>query len=229
MKRVPPSFFGAGTFEDGAPFLVTEFLERGSLFHVLQNSPDIVWRQKLQFAHDTALGMQHLHSLGSIHRDLKSGNLLVTKGFRIKVADFGTARLAKAVGAGGAAVATSRAADEQSNPLLTTLVGTALWMAPEILFKQPYSQKADVYSYGIVLFEILTQSLPWNELPSKFMVNHLDAALREGRRPAIGSHFCGPGFRELMERCWAQDPAERPSFDEVVKDAVFTSQPADAL
>ncbi len=211
-------FFGAGATRDGLPFLVTEFMERGSLWTVLESSPDIAWTQKLAFAHDTALGMQHLHSLGSIHRDLKSGNLLVTKGFRIKVADFGTARLAKAVGVGGAAV-------EQSNPLLTTLVGTALWMAPEVLFKQPYSQKADVYSYGIVLFEILTQTVPWNELPSKFMVNHVDAALREGKRPAItGSHFCGPGFRELMERCWAQDPAARPTFDEVVTDELFQAQ-----
>jgi hypothetical protein len=232
-------FLGAGVFENGVPFLVTEFMERGSLRVVLENSPDIAWPKKLSFARDTALGMQHLHALGCIHRDLKSGNLLVTRTFGVKVADFGTSRLA------GMSKSTKGArhgpqhhqqhqqhqhqlsapsADQDADPTLTTLVGTSLWMAPEILFKQPYTQKADVYSYGIVLFEILTQTTPWNELPSKFLVNHLSAALNAGQRPTLPDEVATAAatsagqtmYIQLMHQCWAQSPAERPSFDEVL-------------
>jgi hypothetical protein len=223
-------FHGAGVFDTGLPFLVTEYMERGSLRKVLSDSPDIAWPQKLQFALDTARGMQHLHSLGAIHRDLKSGNLLVTQGFRIKVADFGTARLAGmsssssswAPGPPGVPTSPSKERDNSATPMLTTMVGTALWMAPEILFKQSYTQKADVYSYAIVLFEILTQQVPWSELPSKFMVNRLEEALRSGKRPSASAarpehHPEVAAFRALMERCWAQDPSARPSFDEVVQ------------
>jgi serine/threonine protein kinase len=75
---------------------VLELSERGSLRSLLENAGAemIAWERKLVFARDTALGMQHLHSLGCIHRDLKSGNLLVTQNYHIKVADFGTSKLA---------------------------------------------------------------------------------------------------------------------------------------
>jgi hypothetical protein len=215
-------FFGAGVTDNGLPFLVTEFMERGSLNVVLANSPDIAWAQKLQFAHDTALGMRHLHSLGSIHRDLKSGNLLVTKSFRIKVADFGTARLA---GMTNAAHSAPLQADHTASPLMTGMVGTPLWMAPEIVFKQPYTQKADVYSYAIVLFEILTQTTPWNELPDDFISLQILDALKRGRRPRVTgySEDLYTPFRGLMERCWAEKADDRPTFEEVVRDGVFTN------
>jgi hypothetical protein len=216
-------FFGAGVTESGLPFLVTEFMERGSLRVVLENSPDIAWATKLQFALDTASGMKHLHSLGSIHRDLKSGNLLVTKNFHVKVADFGTARLAiMSQSMAGSNGVLSDFPDDVTGTL-TSMVGTPLWMAPEILFKQPYTQKADVYSYGVVLFEILTQRTPWNELPSKFLANQLVAALKEGRRPLIQGHeddHCRP-FRDLMEMCWTEKPEDRPTFQEVVQHTLF--------
>ena len=78
-------FLGAGTWKDGSPFLVTELLQRGSLQHVLGSSPQIEWLAKLRFALDAATGMAFLHGLGVVHRDLKSGNLLVTNNFRVKV------------------------------------------------------------------------------------------------------------------------------------------------
>ena len=78
-------FYGAGTMDDGTPFLVIELLDRGTLRGILEKTQDIEWRQKVVFAKDTALEMQHLHSLGCIHRDLKSANLLVTQNFHIKV------------------------------------------------------------------------------------------------------------------------------------------------
>jgi serine/threonine protein kinase len=78
-------FYGAGRFEDGTPFLVIELLDRGSLRKVLEHSGALDWKHKITFARDTAVGLNHLHSLGCIHRDVKSGNLLVTQNFHIKV------------------------------------------------------------------------------------------------------------------------------------------------
>ncbi len=138
-------FFGAGEFDDGVPFLVrsiccnsnytifalanaqvTELMERGSLSEVLKTP--LHWEQKLRFCLDAARGMQHIHSLGYIHRDLKSGNLLVDADMRVKVADFGLARV------------TGKARDNDQSAMtapatslsLTQCVGTPLWMAPEV-------------------------------------------------------------------------------------------------
>lgn len=77
-------FFGAG-IDDQGPYLVTELMARGSLAQLHEKSPEIEWSTKWQFAADAASGMAYLHSLSRLHRDLKSGNLLVTDRFRLKV------------------------------------------------------------------------------------------------------------------------------------------------
>jgi hypothetical protein len=226
-------FYGAGRLEDGTPFLVLELSERGSLCSMLEKATTaaevIAWERKLVFAKDTALGMQHLHSLGCIHRDLKSGNLLVTQNYHIKVADFGTSKLAASL---------------QANPLyegdtnevgngtrtMTKMVGTPLWMAPELLEgKKSYDNKVDVYAYGIVLFEILTQTLPWTELPAAFFLNRLSEAVLSGKRPAMpeeGVVCPDERFLGLMEQCWAQQGKDRPTFKDVVGSLVFAGRPA---
>jgi hypothetical protein len=213
-------FFGAGRLEDGTPFLVLELSERGSLRTLLEKASAeaevIEWGQKLVFARDTALGMQHLHSLGCIHRDLKSGNLLVTQHYHIKVADFGTSKLAASL------QANNRASQYlgDGTKTMTKMVGTPLWMAPEQLQgRKSYDNKVDVYAYGIVLFEILTQALPWTELPQKFFMNKLAEAVLSGQRPTVpaeGVVCVDERYVGLMEQCWAQQPQDRPTFRDVV-------------
>ena len=83
-------FLGAGINLEGLPFLVTELMEFGCLSHYLQSNKLLSWNQKISFAIDSCAGMDYLHSVGCVHRDLKSGNLLVSKKLCVKVADFGT-------------------------------------------------------------------------------------------------------------------------------------------
>ena len=246
-------FFGAGTLDDGTPFLVTELMELGTLTNVLHNSSiSLDWCTKQRFARETALGMALVHSLGRMHRDLKSGNILVTASsgiMRLKVADFGTATLATIAHGGVQGIVESVDADfhcigtEDENrdangvaeglsigPLRWTSgshsgrvhtirtkgVGTPLWMAPEILAGEArYGPSADVYSFGIVMWEIASRDEPWKNVHStSFLMNALLDLIRSGERPEIKDDW-PILYVELMKRCWATDAAVRPTFAQV--------------
>jgi len=84
-------FFGAGTLPNGSPFLVEELMAR-SLQAYIQTTPDIPWDTKFSVLRDVAVGMQHIHSLGHMHRDLKTANVLINARLQAKVADFGSMR-----------------------------------------------------------------------------------------------------------------------------------------
>jgi serine/threonine protein kinase len=209
-------FIGAGTWPNGCPFLVTEYMELGSLTSVLKKRI-INWDQKFIFAYEIASGMALVHSLGRIHRDLKSGNVLVTAGqggvLHAKVADFGTAGFAGSARSHTAITDIDRTLMMTST--MTTMLGTPLWMAPEIIAGQRhYSRLVDVYSYGIVMWEIAAQSLPWSDLPSPFVMQGLLRMLNEGVRPPVGPEWPSV-FRDMMVRCWATDPTCRPEFKDV--------------
>ncbi|XP_011019919.1 PREDICTED: serine/threonine-protein kinase pakF-like isoform X2 [Populus euphratica] len=132
--------------------IVTEFLPRGSLFRLLQrNTTKLDWRRRVHMALDIARGMNYLHHYNPpiIHRDLKSSNLLVDKNWTVKVGDFGLSRL-------------------KYETYLTTKTGkgTPQWMAPEALRNEPSDEKSDIYSYGIILWELSTEKIPWDNLNS---------------------------------------------------------------
>ncbi|BAU00522.1 serine/threonine-protein kinase [Vigna angularis] len=127
--------------------IVTELLPRGSLFKNLhRNNQTLDIRRRLRVALDVARGMNYLHHRNPpiVHRDLKSSNLLVDKNWTVKVGDFGLSRLKDAT-------------------LLNTKSGrgTPQWMAPEVLRNEPSNEKSDVFSFGVILWELMTQSIPW--------------------------------------------------------------------
>ena len=130
--------------------IVTEYCFGGSLFQLLHQDLHIPisWKQKLTMALDVAKGMTFLHNAYEapiLHRDLKSLNLLLAQPIKgesdfvsVKITDFGLSR-----------------ENTKSNEMMTANTGTYHWMAPEVLNAEPYTHKADVYSYGIVLYEII--------------------------------------------------------------------------
>ncbi|KAL6182136.1 hypothetical protein ACLB2K_043559 [Fragaria x ananassa] len=179
--------------------IVTDYLPRGSLFRQLhKNNQALDIKRRMRMALDVARGMNYLHRRNPpiVHRDLKSSNLLVDKNWTVKVGDFGLSKLKNAT-------------------FLTAKSGrgTPQWMAPEVLRNEPSNEKSDVFSYGVILWEIMTVSVPWDNLnPLQvvgvvgFMDRRLD--IPEGLNPEIVS---------IIEDCWRSDPGQRPSFEDVIQ------------
>eukprot|EP00047_Mylnosiga_fluctuans_P024787 m.170404 g.170404 ORF g.170404 m.170404 type:complete len:1176 (+) comp9926_c0_seq2:488-4015(+) len=209
-------FLGAGTLADGSPFIVTEFMDRGCLTAVLQTHA-LDWPTKQRFAHEIALGMALVHSLGRMHRDLKSGNVLVTAAggtLRVKVADFGTATLldmARGAGLIGAPVAAAHASASLQPRVRTKGLGTPLWMAPEVLAGEDYTYSADVYSYAIVMWEIAAQAEPWPDVQGAFVGDQLLRLLRAGTRLPAERGWPGQ-YVQAMQAAWALRSEDRPTF-----------------
>ncbi|EGD74290.1 TKL protein kinase [Salpingoeca rosetta] len=344
------TFYGAGR-EGMVPFLVTEFMARGSLQDLLQERDEpFPLDVKIRFALDAAKGMRflHYHNPPWIHRDLKTANLLVNESYTVKVADFGTSRLAsldkpnttpvrrqsgsthptpgkKTKGkkkkdkkstktkqsertpllspSGGAInddredylpslldhpgprharARTSTHTPTSSTPTssssssgdrrdggasrggeeravvqtptrdrpasiraeagsegdailatppggrfvrsrlpfaesiaMTGNVGTPLYQAPEVISEEPYSVKADVYSFGLVLWEIYTGVPPFSDFP-KLSLHGLRARVVAGDRPTVPLD-CPEALAQLIRECWQPRPAGRPHFDKIVQ------------
>ncbi|KAL6075743.1 Tyrosine-protein kinase abl1 [Balamuthia mandrillaris] len=180
--------------------IVTEFMDRGDLnTYLLQHKDDIDADTMLKWAIDIASGMRHLHSEGITHRDLATRNLLLTNALRLKVADFGMSR--KLDTKGGAQKTTNE-------------VGPLKWMAPEAIEDHLYSEKSDVWSFGVCLWEIASfGAIPFEGLTA------VNAAMRvcQQREVLEPAENAPPVLREVMLSCWAFSPEERPTFADILK------------
>ncbi|KAJ1404688.1 Serine-threonine/tyrosine-protein kinase, catalytic domain [Sesbania bispinosa] len=184
----------------GTMATVTEFMVDGSLRHVLLRKDRYLDRRKrLIIAMDAAFGMEYLHSKNIVHFDLKCDNLLVNLKDPLrpicKVGDFGLSKIKR-------------------NTLVTGGVrGTLPWMAPELLngSSNKVSEKVDVFSFGIVLWEILTGEEPYANMHYGAIIGGI---VNNTLRPTIPSH-CDPEWKTLMEQCWAPNPGARPAFTEI--------------
>ncbi|XP_008221196.1 PREDICTED: serine/threonine-protein kinase STY46-like isoform X3 [Prunus mume] len=127
--------------------IVTEFLSGGSMYDFVHKQTGALSLQSLlRVAIDVSRGMNYLHQNNIIHRDLKAANLLMDDNGVVKVADFGIARV------------------QAQSGVMTAETGTYRWMAPEVIEHKPYDHKADVFSFGVVLWELLTGKLPYENL-----------------------------------------------------------------
>ncbi|EEE66768.1 hypothetical protein OsJ_23489 [Oryza sativa Japonica Group] len=151
------AFAGDGRWGNAAEIreAMSEYMSGGSLYDFLHKQHNVLdLPTLLKFAVDLCRGMCYLHQMGIIHRDLKSANLLMDKDHVVKVADFGVAHFQ----------------DQGGN--MTAETGTYRWMAPEIqlccwskvINHQPYDNKADVFSFAIVLWELITSKIPYNTM-----------------------------------------------------------------
>ncbi|XP_071728585.1 serine/threonine-protein kinase STY46-like [Rutidosis leptorrhynchoides] len=187
-------FIGACTSPPNL-YIVTEFMAGGSVYDFLHNQkghfdvPTV-----LKIAIHVCKGMSYLHENNIIHRDLKSANLLMDENGIVKVSDFGVARV------------------QSNNGVMTAETGTYRWMAPEVIEHRPYNHKADVFSFGIVLWELITKKLPYaNMTPLQAAIG----VVQKGLRPIIPKHT-HPEIVKLLEQCWQQDPSLRPEFSEII-------------
>ncbi|KAK1367312.1 dual specificity protein kinase splB [Heracleum sosnowskyi] len=179
---------------------VGEYMTDGSLRHVLlRKDRHLDHRRKLIIAMDAAFGMEYLHSKNIVHFDLKCDNLLVNfidpSRPICKVADFGLSKIKR-------------------NTLVSGGVrGTLPWMAPELLNggSNKVSEKVDVFSFGIVLWEILTCEEPYANMHYGAIIGGI---VNNTLRPAIPSN-CDSEWKRLMEHCWSPNPVARPSFTEI--------------
>ncbi|KAM1121961.1 hypothetical protein TB2_003459 [Malus domestica] len=176
--------------------IVTEYMSGGSVYDYLHKQKGVFKLPSLlKVAIDVSKGMTYLHQNNIIHRDLKAANLLMDENEVVKVADFGVARV------------------NSHSGVMTSETGTYRWMAPEVIEHKPYDHKADVFSFGLVLWELLTGKLPYEHLTP------LQAAVgvaQKGLRPTIPKNT-PPKLAELLEKCWQQDPATRPDFSEIIE------------
>ena len=190
------SFLGAVLDRDaGNICLVTELCERGTLEELLRSPTEpLSWLRRLQMARAIALGMDYLHArAGIIQRDLKAANLLVTRSYDVKIADFGLSR-------------------PLAPGTMKTYCGTPAYMAPEIVRQEDYSEMADVYSFGIIMWELLTRQEPYAGETSGLGLAY--AVANEGLRPPIPA-YCPREWASLMVRAWDAEPARRPTFDAI--------------
>eukprot|EP00741_Cyanophora_paradoxa_P017250 tig00020961_g16661.t1 len=177
--------------------VVTELMEGGSLFDLLHKQQKQLDRwMVVQWAKDIAYGMNYLHHQKPqiIHRDLKSGNLLINKYLHLKIGDFGLARF------------------KAESGIMTAETGSYRWMAPEVIRHEKYNEKVDVYSFALVVWEMLTGQMPFVGYTP---VQAAMAVARQGARPPIPSG-CPPRLASMIERCWASRPDDRPAFSEVL-------------
>lgn len=182
------------------PIIVTDYLPNESLESVLQlsqnsRSPD-QWDDtaKLILIYGVASAMTFLHAHGIIHRDLKPANILLDKNFYPVIADFGLSK------------------KEDSTASTTGVKGTPLYIAPEIWEENEYSKKSDVYAYAFILYEILTDTRPYQDIT----MYKISQKACNGERP--DTTYVPEPYKSLIENCWEKEPFDRPDFDQIASE-----------
>ncbi|GMH84843.1 hypothetical protein TrVE_jg1506 [Triparma verrucosa] len=177
--------------------LIMEFVPRGNLFALLGDSEvSLDWLQRLKIALGTVKGMAYLHAQTPIiiHRDLKSLNLLLTEDLDCKVTDFGLSRF--------------KASNDDK---MTGQCGTYHWMAPEVINSEAYTEKADVYSISIILWEIYTRAIPYDGMKPVQAAMHV---IQGGR--LMLPDGCPQWFVHLVHSAWDANPENRPGMEYIM-------------
>ncbi|KAF8622800.1 hypothetical protein AX15_006728 [Amanita polypyramis BW_CC] len=186
LSRAPPP--------DNRIFIVSEYIDNGNVRTYIHDKYRFFpWRLRVSFATDVARALAYLHARKCIHRDLKGENLLVTSNGRLKITDFGFARIA--------------ARNEEESKRLT-FCGTDAYMSPEILLGNEFDLPTDIFSLGIIFCEIVSRHLADDTHFKRYPPN-FDLDPDEIRQHA--SSGCPQGFLDLCIDCISPDPKKRPT------------------
>jgi hypothetical protein len=178
------------------PCIVQEYCGGGSLDIIFGVKNGLTNAKRLDYALKIGYGLLHLHSRSIVHRDLAARNILLTNDGSPKISDFGMSRIVQ---------------EEAAKGRTKTNVGPIRWMAPESLRDRSYSLKTDVWTYAIMLYEIVSGKEPHED------EDQFEIALKirdQGYTPTIPDD-CDPTLREVMEMCWKKSPADRPTMEEI--------------
>lgn len=148
---------------------------------------------QIELMYEMSAGMLYLHGNDVLHRDLKSLNVLLDHGLKVKLADFGLSRV------------------RESTYVRTNAAGTLTHMAPEC-FEGVFSKKTDVYAFAMTCWEVMTQEWPMRNFPNQAML--MNAVLNKSARPDVGM-IQNAAIVELLKRCWHAEADQRPLFDEI--------------
>ncbi|KAM7394966.1 hypothetical protein PAMA_006619 [Pampus argenteus] len=209
-----------GVVTRGKPvMIVIEYMENGSLDAFLRkHDGQFTVIQLVGMLRGIAAGMRYLSDMGYVHRDLAARNILVNSNLVCKVSDFGLSRV---IDDDPEAVYTTTVSQLKRLPSLPRVLAEfsnqggkipVRWTAPEAIQYRKFTSASDVWSYGIVMWEVMS----YGERPYWDMSNQdVIKAIEEGYRlPAPMD--CPPGLHQLMLDCWQKDRAERPKFDQIV-------------
>nr|KAF6405597.1 receptor interacting serine/threonine kinase 2 [Rousettus aegyptiacus] len=191
--------------------IVTEYMPNGSLNELLHRKteyPEVAWPLRFRILHEIALGVNYLHNMNPplLHHDLKTQNILLDNEFHVKIADFGLSKWRL--------MSLSQSRSSKSAPE----GGTIIYMPPENYEpgqKSRASVKHDIYSYAIIMWEVLSRKQPFEEVTNPLQIMY---SVSQGHRPETDEEslpFDIPHravMLSLIEAGWAQNPDERPSF-----------------
>ncbi|XP_038366187.1 ankyrin repeat and protein kinase domain-containing protein 1 isoform X1 [Canis lupus familiaris] len=186
--------------------IVMEFMTNGSLEKMLPTH-SLSWQLKFRIIHETSLAMNFLHSIKPplLHLDLKPSNILLDNNMHVKISDFGLSKWM-----------------EQSTGMQciqrSALRGTLSYIPPEMFLEsnKPPGRKYDVYSFAIIIWELLTQKKPYSGFNMVTIVVRVAAGMRPSLQP-VSDEWPGEAQQmvNLMRRCWDQDPKKRPCFPDI--------------
>jgi serine/threonine protein kinase len=210
------TLYGAG-YEGDRKFLVLQFLGGGSLRHLYDKVasekktaifyskktftfPETLWR-----ARELACALNYLHheccpEAHIVHRDLKPDNIAFTADGRLILFDLGLSTIIK------------RKSTDSDVFEMTGGTGSLRYMAPEVALRQPYNEKADVYSFAIIVWQMMSDQIPYDGASK---ASYLRYACKLGDRPDVFMSW-PKDFKQLLVACWHQDHTQRPSFDRII-------------
>ncbi|XP_061341987.1 protein kinase and PP2C-like domain-containing protein isoform X2 [Gastrolobium bilobum] len=212
-------------------FKLYESANLAQKLHVEEWIPTI--NHALMITMQLALALQYLHNLGIVHRDVKPANILLDENLRPHLTDFGLAEYKNDLK--GVSLENWKSSGKPTGGFhKKNMVGTLIYMAPEILRKELHTEKSDVYSFGVSINELLTGVVPYTDLRAEAQahtvleMNYTEqqltaAVVSDGLRPVLATEELGIPSRllSMIQKCWDTNPKRRPSFDDIVKELDF--------
>ncbi|KAJ5066054.1 sterile20-like kinase isoform b-related [Anaeramoeba ignava] len=188
------SYYGT-VKKDESIWIIMEYCSQGSIHDIMKKIRKPLTEEQTQAVLKSTIdGLSYLHSQKILHRDIKAGNIFVTDSGEIKLGDFGV----------------SKKLDEFNQT--TSFVGSAFWMAPELIQNEPYDAKVDVWSLGITAIEFVERKPPYFDKPSMTVLNIIPSA----DPPTVQSpQKYSEEFRDFLKKCLVKDPEKRASIDDL--------------